>query len=133
MKLRTTLFCLLFGSSALFAQKSIEQAGIKITTAPLHCDVPSEGYEADLIALNITNTTNEVKNVSYSFELYYDENCATCGHEEYIYTQTLQPNQTLQGVCLDRNNFGLTIFDHMPAHLTKTKLTDYNILHVTVQ
>ena len=64
---------------------------------------------------------------------YHDENCATCGHEEYIYTQILQPNQTLQGVCLDRNNFGLTIFDHMPAHLTKTKLTDYNILHVTVQ
>ena len=133
MKLYTTIFSLLIGSSALFAQKSIEQAGIKITTAPLHCDVPSEGYEADLIALTITNTTNEVKNVSYSFELYYDENCATCGHEEYIYTQILQPNQTLQGVCLDRNNFGLTIFDHMPAHLTKTKLTDYNILHVTVQ
>jgi hypothetical protein len=39
----------------------------------------------------------------------------------------------LQGVCLDRNNMGLTIFDHMPAHLTKTQLTDYNILHVTVQ
>jgi hypothetical protein len=133
MKLYTTIFSLFIGSSALFAQKSINQAGIKITTAPLHCDVPSEGYQADLISLTITNTTNEVKTVSYSFELYYDNNCATCGHDEYLYTQTLQPNQTLQGVCLDRNNMGLTIFDHMPAHLTKTQLTDYNILHVTVQ
>jgi hypothetical protein len=86
MKLYTTIFSLLIGSSALFAQKSINQAGIKITTAPLHCDVPSEGYQADLIALTITNTTNEVKTVSYSFELYYDNNCATCGHDEYLYT-----------------------------------------------
>lgn len=132
MKLRTTLFSLLFGSSALFAQKTIDQAGVKITTAPLHCDVPSEGYQADLISLTITNTTNEVKNVSYSFELHYDGNCATCGHEEYIYTQTLQPLQTISGLCLDRNNMGLTIFDHMPAHLTKTQLTDFNIHNVTV-
>ena len=77
MKLYTTLFFLLLGSSTLFAQKSVTQAGIKITSAPLHCNVPSEGYEADLIALTITNTTNEVKTVSYSFELYYDNNCAS--------------------------------------------------------
>ena len=133
MKLHTTFFCMLLSGSALYAQKSIDQSGIKITTAPLHCEVPSEGYEADLIALTITNTTNEVKTVSYSFELYYDENCATCGHAENIYTYTLQPQQILTGVCLDRNNFGLTIFDHMPAHLTKTKLTDFNIQNVTVQ
>ena len=133
MKLRITFFSLLLASSSFFAQKSIDQAGVKITTASLHCDVPSEGYQADLIALTIVNTTNELKTVSYSFELYYDENCATCGHDEYLYTQTLQPNQTLQGVCLDRNNMGLTIFDHMPAHLTKTKLTDFSIRSVTVQ
>jgi len=133
MKLRITFFSLLLGSSALFAQKSIDQAGIKITTAPLHCDVPSEGYQADLIALTITNTTNEVKTVSYSFELYYDNKCATCDRDEYIYTQTLQPKQALQGVCLDRKNMGLAFFDHMPAHLNKTQLTDYNILHVKVQ
>lgn len=132
MKLRTTLFSLLFGSSALFAQKTINQAGVKITTAPLHCDVPSEGYQADLVALTFTNTTNQVKTVTYSFELYYDGNCATCGHEEYLYTQTLQPLQTISGVCLDRNP-GLTIFDHMPAHLTKTQLTDFNIHNVSVQ
>lgn len=133
MKLYTTIFGLLLGSSSLFAQQSIQQNGIKITTAPLHCDIPAEGYQADLIALTIVNTSNEVKTVSYSFELYYDDNCATCGHDEYLYTQTLQPLQTLQGVCLDRNNMGLTIFDHMPAHLTKTKLTDFNIKSVTVQ
>ncbi|MFM7005982.1 MAG: hypothetical protein ACKOWX_01880 [Flavobacteriales bacterium] len=133
MKLYTTIFSLLVGSTALFAQKSIDKNAISITTAPLHCNVPSEGYEADLIALTITNNSNEVKTVSYSFELYYDDNCATCGHEEYLYTQTLQPLQTLKGICLDRNNMGLTIFDHMPAHLTKTKLTDFNIKNVTVQ
>jgi len=133
MKLRFTIFSLLLGGSSLFAQKSIDQNGIKISTAPLHCDVPSEGYEADLIALTITNTTNEIKTISYSFELYYDNNCATCGHDEYLYSQTLQPLQTLQGICLDRNNMGLTIFDHMPAHLTKTTLTDFNIKNVNVQ
>lgn len=132
MKLRTILFCLLLGSGGAFAQKTLNQGGIEITTAPLHCDVPSEGYQADLIALTIVNTTNQVKVVQYSFELYYDGNCATCGHDEYLYTQTLKPKQTLTGVCLDRNNMGLTIFDHMPAHLTKTQLTDFNIQNVSV-
>ena len=132
MKLRTTLFCLLLGSGGAFAQKTVNQGGIEITTAPLHCDVPSEGYQADLIALTIVNTTDQVKIVQYSFELYYDGNCATCGHDEYFYTQTLKPKQTLTGVCLDRNHMGLTIFDHMPAHLTKTQLTDFNIQNVSV-
>ena len=50
MKLRFIIFSLLLGGSSLFAQKSIDQNGIKISTAPLHCNVPSEGYEADLIA-----------------------------------------------------------------------------------
>ena len=133
MKLRTTLFCLLLGSGGAFAQKTVNQGGIEITTAPLHCDVPSEGYQADLIALTIVNTTDQVKIVQYSFELHYDGNCATCGHDEYFYTQTLKPKQTLTGVCLDRNHMGLTIFDHMPAHLTKTQLTDFKIVSVTVQ
>ena len=133
MKFNAFIFNLLFGSSAFFAQKAVNQNNISITTSPLHCNVPSEGYEADLIALTISNSSNEVKTVSYTFELYYDGKCATCGHDEYRYTQTLQPYQVLKGICLDRSNPGLTIFDHMPAHLTKTKLTDFNIKNVTVK
>lgn len=133
MKMRFTIFGLLFFSFTSFAQKAISKSGIEIQTKPLHCNVPSEGYEADLIQLTITNTTNQVKTVNYSFELYYDGACATCGHPEMIYTQTLQPNEKLEGVCLDRNHQGLTIFDHMPSHLTKTQLTTYNIVNVTVQ
>lgn len=133
MKLLTTFLGVLLASQSIFAQKSIDQAGVKISTAPLHCDVPAQGYVADLIALTITNTTNEVKTISYSFELHYDGNCATCGHDEYRYTQLLQPQETLQGICLDRNYLGLTIFDHMPAHLAATQLTDYQIRNVIVE
>jgi hypothetical protein len=42
---------LLIGGSALFAQKSVYQSGIKISTVPLHGDVPADGYQADLIAI----------------------------------------------------------------------------------
>jgi hypothetical protein len=133
MKMRLTFIGLLLFSATSFAQKSVSKSGIEIQTKPLHCNVPSEGYEADLIQLTITNTTNQVKVVNYSFELYYDGNCATCGHPEMVYTQTLQPQEKLEGVCLDRNRQGLTIFDHMPAHLTKTQLTDFKIVSVTVQ
>ena len=133
MKMRLTIIGLLLFSTTSFAQKAINQAGIEIQTKPLHCNVPSEGYEADLIQLTITNTTNQVKTVNYSFELHYDGACATCDQPEMIFTQTLQPKEKLEGVCLDRNHQGLTIFDHMPAHLTKTQLTDYKIVNVTVQ
>jgi hypothetical protein len=133
MKMRLTIIGLLLFSATSFAQKAVNKAGIDIQTKPLHCNVPSEGYEADLIQLTITNTTNQVKTIQYSFELYYDGVCATCDHPEMVFTQTLQPQEKLEGVCLDRNRQGLTIFDHMPAHLTKTKLTDFKIVNVTVQ
>ena len=133
MKMRLTIIGLLLFSATSFAQKSVSKSGIEIQTKPLHCNVPSEGYEADLIQLTITNTTNQVKVVTYSFELYYDGVCATCQQSETVYTQTLQPKEKLEGVCLDRNRQGLTIFDHMPAHLTKTQLTDFKIVGVTVQ
>lgn len=133
MKMRLTIIGLLLFSSTSFAQKSITKAGIDIQTKPLHCNIPAEGYEADLIQLSITNTTNQVKTVTYSFELYYDGACASCDHPEMVFSQTLQPKEKLEGVCLDRNRQGLTIFDHMPAHLTKTQLTDYKIVNVTVQ
>lgn len=133
MKMRLTIIGLLLFSATSFAQKAVNKAGIDIQTKPLHCNVPSEGYEADLIQLTITNTTNQVKTIQYSFELYYDGVCATCDHPEMVFTQTLQPQEKLEGVCLDHNRQGLTIFDHMPAHLTKTKLTDFKIVNVTVQ
>ena len=76
MKMRLTIIGLLLFSSTSFAQKAVNQAGIEIQTKPLHCNVPSEGYEADLIQLTITNTTNQVKTVNYSFELHYDGACA---------------------------------------------------------
>ena len=133
MKMRLTIVGLLLFSATSFAQKAVSKAGIEIQTKPLHCNVPSEGYEADLIQLTITNTTNQIKTVQYSFELHYDGVCATCDHPETVFTQTLQPLEKLEGVCLDRNRQGLTIFDHMPAHLTKTQLTDFNIVNVSVQ
>ncbi|MEN9743138.1 MAG: hypothetical protein RLZZ65_943 [Bacteroidota bacterium] len=133
MKMRFSIIGLLFFSTFSFAQKSVNVSGIDIQTKPLHCSVPAEGYEADLIQLSITNNTNQVKTVSYSFELYYDGVCANCEHPEMTFTQVLQPKSKLEGVCLDRERQGLTIFDHMPAHLTKTQLTDYKILNVKVQ
>ncbi|MEN9700163.1 MAG: hypothetical protein RLZZ301_1361 [Bacteroidota bacterium] len=132
MKINVTLLSVIFCSGLAFGQKSISKNGVTIDTKPLHCNVPSEGYEADLIQLAVVNTTNEVKTITYSFQLYYDGQCATCDQPEYVYTQVLQPKEKLEGVCLDRTNLGLTIFDHMPANLTKTQLTDFNIIHVSV-
>ena len=132
MKLNLTILSFCFLGFGLNAQKNVESNGIKITTNQINCNIPAEGYESDLIQLTIKNETNSVKTVSYSFELFYDGVCATCDSDEYVYTQVLQPNEVLVGECLDRNHLGLTIFHHMPAHLTKTTLTDFNIKNVVV-
>jgi hypothetical protein len=133
MKLNLSILAFCFLGFGLNAQKNIESNGIKISTKQINCTIPAQGYESDLIQLTIENETNSVKTVTYSFELYYDGECATCGHEEYTYTQILQPKEILVGECLDRTHFGLTIFHHMPAHLTKTTLTDFNIKNVVVK
>jgi hypothetical protein len=133
MKLNLSILAVCFLGFGLNAQKNIESNGIKITTKQINCNIPSQGYESDLIQLTIENETNTVKTVTYSFELFYDDVCATCDKEEYTYSQTLQPKEVLVGECLDRTHFGLTIFHHMPAHLTKTTLTDFNIKNVVVK
>ncbi len=132
MKLNLTILSICFLGFGLNAQKNIETNGIKISTKQINCNIPAEGYESDLIQLTIENLSNSEKTVTYSFELFYDGVCSTCGHEEYVYTQTLQAHEILIGECLDRTHFGLTIFHHMPAHLTKTTLTDFNIKNVVV-
>jgi hypothetical protein len=132
MKLNLTILSICFLGFGLNAQKNIETNGIKISTKQINCNIPAEGYESDLIQLTIENLSNSEKTISYSFELFYDGACSTCGHEEYVYTQTLQAHEILIGECLDRTHFGLTIFHHMPAHLTKTTLTDFNIKNVVV-
>lgn len=132
MKLNLTILSICFLGFGLNAQKNIETNGIKISTKQINCNIPAEGYESDLIQLTIENISNSEKTVTYSFELFYDGVCSTCDHEEYVYTQTLQSHEILAGECLDRTHFGLTIFHHMPAHLTKTTLTDFNIKNVVV-
>jgi len=132
MKLNLTILSICFLGFGLNAQKNIETNGIKISTKQINCNIPAEGYESDLIQLTIENLSNSEKTISYSFELFYDGACSTCGHEEYVYTQILQAHEVLIGECLDRTHFGLTIFHHMPAHLTKTTLTDFNIKNVVV-
>jgi hypothetical protein len=132
MKLSLTILSCCFFGFGLNAQKNIESNGIKISTKQINCHIPSEGYESDLIQLTIENLSNSEKTVSYRFELFYDGVCSTCETDEYVYSQTLQAHEVLVGECLDRTHFGLTIFHHMPAHLSKSILTDFNIKNVVV-
>ena len=70
MKLNLTILAFCFLGFGLNAQKNIESNGIKISTKQINCNIPAQGYESDLIQLTITNTTNQVKTIQYSFELY---------------------------------------------------------------
>jgi hypothetical protein len=133
MKLNLSILITCFLGLGLNAQKNIESNGIKISTKQINCNVPAEGYESDLIQLTIENLSNSEKTVSYRFELFYDGVCSTCDTDEYVYTQTLQAHEVLVGECLDRIHFGLTIFHHMPSHLSKSMLTDFNIKNVVVK
>ncbi|MBD3638288.1 MAG: hypothetical protein HUJ25_13125 [Crocinitomicaceae bacterium] len=83
---------------------------VKIDYRFVECD-PPYGYDAQYILIRITNLSHKPFKLSWHHELYYGNDCTTCGYtDEYGFEVTAEGNVVLEGSCGYEDDFQLKIF-----------------------
>lgn len=62
------------------------------------CDVNS-GLDKQYFILKITNKTQNEISLNWEMELFYNDDCKTCGIDEYKWDYTLGPLASVEGDC----------------------------------
>ncbi len=96
----------------------------------------SIGYDQEKLLLRIQNTSETPITISWHSILEYNGECKTCDYpEEYGYSITLEPNETLEGDCSLEYRHELTYFvkfidsryKGFPSELTNFKMNNLTI------
>lgn len=93
------------------------------------------GYDKEIIQLRISNTSTEKIQLDWHMYLFYNGVCKTCDYpQEYKYTLTLEPNQSLSGDCVMGSDHRLTIFSKFndPNYTGGSFLTDFDFHNLTI-
>lgn len=94
------------------------------------------GYNQQKLLLRITNTGSEAITISWHTILEYNGECKTCNYpDEYGYSITIQPNETVEGDCSLEYRHELTFFSKfvdqrykgVPAELTGFEMRNLSI------
>src|SRR5690606_8399278 len=57
----------------------------------------------EVVILRVRNKTNASVNVSFRMDVYYNDQCVTCGNDEYVFKATLPANGVITGSCQAEN------------------------------
>lgn len=109
MKTLLTIACSLFIGLQTFAQSESQtgtwsliksQNGVNIYAREEICTVAPTNMQIKYKLLKFENTTANVKNISFRYQLYYGSTtCATCQNAEYDQQFVLAPNQVREASC----------------------------------
>jgi len=75
-----------------------EDEEVKVEIKRSDCYVNS-GLDKQYFLIRITNKTASEATVSWEMELFYNDDCKTCGVGEYLWQIDLEPNGTAVGDC----------------------------------
>lgn len=109
-----------------------ENESVVITSRIEQCILPKNGTENVNVLLSIRNKTNQKISVGFQQERYYNEQCTTCGKDEYYFRIALDANAVKEATCEQSGEYGVTVFHHMPNGKAKSRLTDLQLKNVTV-
>jgi len=99
------------------------------------CD-PEIGYNKEVVQLKMTNTSAEKVELNYHIYLYYNGVCKTCDYpQEYVYSVTLEPGQTVEGSCGLEYDSRLTYFSRFTdaGYKGNQQLTDFELHGLTIK
>lgn len=96
----------------------------------------SIGYNQEKLLLRITNTSETAITISWHTILEYNGECKTCDYpDEYGYSVTIQPNETIEGDCSLEYRHELTYFSKFVDeryHGIPTELTGFDMRNLTI-
>jgi hypothetical protein len=125
------------GFSSAQAEWSLFQSsnGVEIYTKEVVCSPASNDVLAEMIIFKVINKTGNAKNVSWQYDLYYNQQCKTCGKDEYQINFDLNGYQTIEGICHSKQGLpNLYIHKRFVNKITNTEeLTGFNLSELTIK
>ncbi len=131
-----SLFLLSFFTTGAFAQSDdwqvlTQKDGVEIKYKYSDCDL-ERGFDQEWVLLQFNNTTATKKTLIWDLELYFNNDCKTCGSDEYHLVQELKPNESMEGICSVNTNTNLRIFSKFLNRENRTELTDFKLANLQV-
>lgn len=136
---RIITFLLIILSAGLYAQNwetVAETNEYKIEKGAVVCS-SSQGFDYEFVVMRYSNLTNDVIDLSFNFEVWYDDFCNTCGESDHgsMRLVTIPANSVVEGSCSTSGDY-LKTFDHsltINERAWKSKLTDIVVNKISIR
>lgn len=100
----------------------VDNQDVKIEYKRTDCDLNS-GLDQQYIFVRIRNKTQNEINLNWEMDLFYNDNCKTCGINEYQWQYKLAPLQSVEGECTIGAENELRLFSKfIDANYTNTSV-----------
>ena len=100
----------------------IDNQQVKIEYKRADCDLNS-GLDQQYFFLKISNKTQNEINLAWEMDLFYNDDCKTCGMGEYQWTYELDSMQIVEGECTMDADKRLRLFSKfIDANYTNTSV-----------
>lgn len=89
-----------------------------------------------LVLFRFTNLTSQKKNLSWTLEVYRNDECVNCSrieNPEYSHELTLEANEVVQGSCNSKENKALYVFGNfvkLSPGMSDQKLTGFKFINL---
>ena len=111
-----------------------ENSEVKVEVKRTDCYVNS-GLNSQYFLIRLTNKTNSDVSVSWNMEMFYNNDCKTCGVGEYLWQIDLGPNGTASGDCQIGSEHKLRMFSKFidANYSSNDELTGFQFKNLTIQ
>ena len=111
-----------------------ENSEVKVEVKRTDCYVNS-GLDKQYFLIRFTNKTHNDVSISWNMELFYNNDCKTCGIGEYLWQIDIAPNGTAVGDCQVGSLNKLRMFSKFidANYSSNDELTGFQFKNLTVQ
>ena len=115
-----------------------ENDSIKIEFTYQNCEY-TEQFNSEFVIFRISNLTNISKTLKWNQQLWHDNICSNCEHEntEFRTNQIIKPKEILQGDCGPYNQLRIFVkfteeLENMPGIIKIDVLTRFELTNLTI-
>ena len=109
----------------------VDNQNLKIELKRADCAINS-GLDQQYIFVRLTNKTQNAMSLEWDMELYYNDDCKTCGVDEYHWNYQLAPSQTVEGECTLDADKRVRLFTKFLNYPNNSELTGFKFNNLTI-
>jgi len=111
----------------------LDNPDVKIELKRADCAI-NTGLDQQYIFVRLTNRTQSNITLNWEMDMFYNDDCLTCGVGEYEWNYTLEPSQVVEGECTLDADKRLRLFSKFidPNYTNNSELTGFKFSNLTL-